>query len=173
MTILAHVTDSGGGGGGESPLRWVLLLAAVAVISVAGRLRSGGRSPVQWAGVGALGIALAVAGLAWPASKDDHITLTVLTPEDDSMVAANQPIVLNVSVEGGRVATSDTDTTGGHLHVYVDGRLEQMPYTSTPSVTLPPGKHAVRVEYVDARHAPYKPPVEVELNLDARVPGEG
>jgi len=170
--ILAHVTEAGGGGGGDaSPLRWVLLIAGLAVLALAARAKSAQRSKAQWVGIAVVGAALALASVAWPVpDKQPPILITVLTPESGQLVEANKPIPIDVRIEGGRIATSETDMTGGHLHVYVNDRLESMPYTATPSVTLPPGVHKVRVEFVDERHVAYNPPVDVEISLDARLP---
>jgi hypothetical protein len=60
-----------------------------------------------------------------------------------------------------------TDTTGGHLHLYINDKLQSMPYGLEVPVTLPPGSHTIKVEFVDERHAPYDPPIEVDTFVTA------
>lgn len=165
--LLAHVSDSGAGGAGAAAAgRWVLLAAGLAVLAIAARLRSADPEKRRWLAVGVVAVVLLAASLVWPV-KQDPIKLTVLRPDPGAEVAANQPIVIEVRVEGAKVAESENDA-GGHLHIHVDGRLEQMPYGTRPTVTLPPGRHQVKVEFSDERHAAYNPPVEVVLDLVAR-----
>ncbi|HEX2267704.1 MAG TPA: hypothetical protein VHI97_05825, partial [Actinomycetota bacterium] len=82
-------------------------------------------------------------------------------------VDAASPVIVRVAVQNGSTATSPTDTTGGHLHLYLDGRLQQMPYTTEAQVQVTPGTHQVRVEYVDPRHVPFNPPVESSITITA------
>ena len=55
----------------------------------------------------------------------------------------------------------------GHLHLYVDGKLQQMPYSTRTEVTLPPGPHELRVEYVDSRHVSFNPEVSWTVYVTA------
>lgn len=56
---------------------------------------------------------------------------------------------------------------GGHLHLYVDGQLQQMPYGVKTEVTLDPGEHAIVVEYVDFQHLSFEPRVEKVVRVTA------
>lgn len=163
--LLAHVsTTGGGGGGGVNP---VLILGGLALVAMglglrARRVDSG---MPWWVFVGA-GVALVVPGFVIAGEKQPEVTLTLLAPDPGSSVRPDQPIPVSVDVEGGKVAASPTDS-GGHLHLSVDGALEQMPYGTTAEVRLPRGTHTLRVEYVDDKHKSYDPPIAVEVRLHA------
>jgi hypothetical protein len=53
------------------------------------------------------------------------------------------------------------------LHVYVDNELVSMPSSSSPTVTLRPGRHTIAVEFVDSRHVSYSPRVTDEIIVRA------
>jgi hypothetical protein len=61
---------------------------------------------------------------------------------------------------GGTPGHLAQDTEGGHLHLYVDRKLQQMPYSNEATVTVEAGRHELTVEYVDARHVSYNPPID-------------
>jgi hypothetical protein len=164
--LLAHASASGGGGGGGANL--LLILLGLGAVAAALALRSGRPrvpDPAIWvlAGVGAL---VTVLGLVSPAEKQPEVTLTVLSPDPGASVRPDQPFPVSVEVKGGRVARSPKDS-GGHLHLSVDGALEQMPYGTTTKIRVPRGRHLLRVEYVDEDHKSYDPPIAVDLRLNA------
>lgn len=170
--LLAH----GGAGGGSGSLRFLLLMAGFGALTVGVRLRAtvrsdgdgdGSRRPWLPFAVGGLGIALVLAGVLWPVEDEPDIHLTVLRPAAGSIVPANQPVTVEVRVEGGRVADGEGDS-GGRLRVSVDGRLQSMPSGATTEVTLPPGRHVIEVELTDERHASYDPPILVEVPVAAQ-----
>lgn len=168
--MIAHVTDVGGGGGGGSGLRFLLLIGGMGVIAVAARLRAAKRTSQPWLPwmVGVIGVAMAVAGLVVPAQKDPKIYLTLLQPDPGAVVPANQDFDLEVNVEGAKLAPTPTAKEGGHLHLYVDDKLQSMPYGTKVSVRLPPGPHTLKVEFVDEKHVAYDPPIEVETSVTAQ-----
>lgn len=69
---------------------------------------------------------------------------------------------------GGADIASSPDDDGGHLHLYVDGELQQMPYSTTMQVRLKPGAHEIEVEYVDEEHVSYDPPFTARVSVRAR-----
>lgn len=163
--LLAHVSSSGGGGGGRGNL--LLVLSGLGAVAAALGLRARGRA--QGMGVWALlvaGVAVAVLGLISTGDKRPDVTLTLLSPDPGSAVRPDEPVPVSVDVQGARVARSPTDS-GGHLHLSVDGALEQMPYGTAAEVRLPRGTHTLRVEYVDDEHKSYDPPIAVEVRLHA------
>lgn len=168
--MIAHVTDVGGGGGGSGALRLAMLIGGLGVLALAAKLRSSKGKDMPWLPwmVGGLGIAMAVFGLVNPAKKNPEIYLTLLEPEPGATVPANQDVTLQVQVEGAKVAATPTAKEGGHLHLYVDNKLQSMPYGTNAAVRLTPGRHTLKVEFVDEKHVAYKPPIAVEAEVTAQ-----
>lgn len=164
---VAAANGAHGGGGPNVPL---LVVAGVAL--VAGILVGTSKRARAWMTWGALGVALVAGGLAFGlpelggAEGDAHVRF--LEPADGERVAAREPFTVTIAVDGGRVATSEADTEGGHLHLYVDGNLEQQPSSTQFDVRLAPGSHELRIEYVDHQHVSFDPPVEATITLTAR-----
>lgn len=94
--------------------------------------------------------------------------VTIVQPTPGATVAAGEPVVVDVELVNAKIATSAHDTKNGHLHVYVDGRLENMPYTTKTRVMLSPGRHEIKVEYVDWQHVSYFPRVQESVTVEAR-----
>jgi hypothetical protein len=72
---------------------------------------------------------------------------------------------IDVALGGATVARSASDTGKGHLHVYVDDQLQQMPYSTTTTVRLEPGSHRLTVEYVDPQHVSYSPRIATSTRV--------
>ena len=119
-----------------------------------------------------IGIALVTGSVAVPRlSGDSHAsdaTVEVVMPEDGASVAVDQPVNIQVDLTGGTIAKSANATSGGHMHLYVDGQLESMPYSLETQTTFERGEHTIRVEYVDVKHLSYDPPVTDEVTVIAR-----
>jgi hypothetical protein len=162
--LLAHVSSTGGGGGGGPNL--FLVLAGLAVVATALGMGSRGASGMRVGLLVLVGVVVAAFGLVATGEPRPDVTLLLATPDPGTRVPANEPVPVNVEVVGGKVARSPTDS-GGHLHLSVDGTLEQMPYGTRAEVRLSPGTHLLRVEYVDNKHVSYKPPIAVEVRIDA------
>ena len=165
LPLLAHVSSTGGGGGGGANLLYVLVGLGAVAAALGLRARGTGRDKGVWALLVA-GAVVAVLGFVSTSEKRPEVTLTLVRPDPGSSVRPDVPIPVMVDVQGGKVAGSPTDS-GGHLHLSVDGTLEQMPYGTTAEVRLPRGTHTLRVEYVDNKHVSYKPPIAVEVRLHA------
>lgn len=163
--LLAHAASSGGGGGGGPNL--LLMLAGLAAVAAGLGLRARPRvpQPAAWALLVA-GVVVAVLGMVATTDQRPDVTLTLLSPDGGASVRADQPVRVAVDVKGGTVARSPT-APGGHLHLSVDGALEQMPYGTTAEVRFPRGTHTLRVEYVDDEHTSYDPPIAVEVRVHA------
>lgn len=163
-TLLAH----GGSGGGSS---WAVpaLLVGAALVG-AGLARRGKAEVRQWTvwGLVVLGVAVAIGGLVADSrsSSRPDVHLAIVEPAAGATVPADTPVKVRVTVDG-KLAAGPEDRSGGHLHVAVDGKLEQMPYGTEMEVRLPPGTHAVTVEYVDNRHLSYKPKIEQTIVVTA------
>jgi hypothetical protein len=162
----AHAVGPGGGVDIE------LLLVAGAAVFFGFKLRSTGQAKpaASWIAIG-VGVALAVAAVVVPQgsnpSAPSDASILIVTPADGDTVAADKAIRVEVALTGVSIATSPSDTTKGHIHVYVDGTLEQMPYTTQPKVKLSPGEHEITIEYVDAQHISYNPPLQTSVKVVA------
>jgi hypothetical protein len=163
--FLAH----GGGGGGNSG--WVVpaLLVGAAIVG-AGLARRGKEGVGRWTAPAlvVLGVVVAVGGILYSSrgtSRPD-VHIVVIEPAAGATVPADTPVKVRVAVDT-ELATGPEDRSGGHLHLAVDGKLEQMPYGTELEVRLPPGRHVVTVEYVDNRHLSYKPKIEHTIELTA------
>ena len=104
-------------------------------------------------------------GAGGQASSDAAVS--IVEPSNGERVDAGQPVAVRVSLRNGSIATSPTDQTGGHLHLYLDGGLQQMPYSMEAELEIPAGTHQLRVEYVDHRHLSFDPPVETTITVTA------
>lgn len=157
QAVVANGADTGGS----------ILLAAGVILLVGGiwSLVKRHAGPMGWLGIVA-GLGLGAAGFVLTASSPDA-TVSFVRPRAGTEVPANQPVSIQVRVEGGEVATSPTDLEGGHLHLYVDGRLQQMPYSDTTEIQLPPGEHRLRVEYVDNTHRSFDPEIATSVEVEA------
>ena len=117
-----------------------------------------------------LGIAAFGLGLVIDASPDptaSNATVQILQPSPGEEVPAGRPIDVAVELTNGSLALSPNDTSGGHLHLSVDGQLQQMPYTTEAQITLQPGVHQIRVEYVDYQHLSFSPEVTTTIDVTA------
>ena len=144
---------------------WVLAGAAFLGAFVYRSVRPDKAGPA-WGLFGA-GALLAVAAFIVPALEGGtEARVAFSQPENGATVPAKQPIPLQVDLAGGEIATSGSDG-GGHLHIFVDGSVISMPSTTTTEVTLDPGEHELKVEYVDFDHASFDPPVQQTITVTA------
>jgi hypothetical protein len=146
------------------------LLVAVAVIVLGLRLRASKdvRPAAGYIAI-AIGVALLGAALVVPriGPPRPNVSITIVSPEQGDTVPAGEPLTIDTTVTGAQIASSAKDTKSGHLHVYVDGQLQQMPYSTSTQIKLKPGDHAITVEYVDASHVAYQPPIDATVNVTA------
>ncbi len=136
-------------------------------------LKKGGRwGPPVAAAAGVIVLSL---GFVVPSvgGADSDAVVSIVQPSNGAQVPAGTPVLVRVAVQNGSLATSATDQSGGHLHLYVDGRLQQMPYSNQILLTLQPGRHDLRVEYVDNRHVSFDPPIAAAVTLTATAAGPG
>lgn len=120
---------------------------------------------------------LSACGAAAPA-----VDVEISAPAEGSVVVADEPVALEVRLDGAELvgddhageggaddhdASADDGVRRGHLHVFVDDQLVSMPSELEPVVTLPPGSHTVSVEFVDEEHLSLEPAVTDEIRLEA------
>ena len=164
---LAHTI--GGSGGVEIEL----LVVGAGVIAFGFGLRSSGSArrwmpyAVMALGAVTLGASLVVPRLTRDAGQS-FAEVSIVRPEPGARVAAGRPVPIEVEVANAPVADSPSSRSGGHLHLFVDGRLEQMPYGTDLEVELAPGTHEITVEYVDFEHVSFEPRVEASVQVTAR-----
>lgn len=151
----------------------VTLVIAGAVLTGIGivlwALKKGGRwaaPAVAAAGVIVLSLGFIAPSLGGDGAGSDAV-VSIVEPANGARVDAASPVTVRVALQNGSIATSPTDTEGGHLHLYVDGQLQQMPYSTEAQIQVTPGPHQLRVEFVDSRHVPFDPPVDTTITLTA------
>ncbi len=163
--MIAHVLNGGG------PLNVALLLLGACFAYGGVRLRE--RKPnamtvgrvITYSGIALIGLGLVIDSSPRPTAS--NATVRIVQPRDGEEVPAGQPIAVAVDLKGASIALSPNDTSGGHLHLYVDGQLQQMPYSTEAQITLDPGTHDIRVEYVDFRHLSFSPEVATVIEVTA------
>jgi hypothetical protein len=160
----AHAVGPGGG------VEIELLLVAGAVLIFGYTLRSSesARPWMPWAvivaGVGLAALSFALPQLTQP-DRPSNVSLEIVSPASGAQLPSGRPVKIDVDLNGATVARSASDTGKGHLHVYVDNQLQQMPYSTSATVTLEPGAHELTVEYVDPQHISYSPPIQTSTRV--------
>ena len=103
------------------------------------------------------------------ARSSEGISLSIKDPADGDTVPADESLRVTVDLEGAEMAPhhGDPPPGSGHLHVFVDGALQDMPMTLTPAVELEPGEHELAIEFVDLDHQPLDPPIVEEVTVTA------
>ena len=160
------------GGGGQLNGTLVLggaVLAGIGIMLWA--LKRGGR----WAApiAAAAGVIVLSLGFIVPSvgGGTSDAVVSIVQPSNGARVPGGGPVLVRVAIQNGSIATSATDQSGGHLHLYVDGQLQQMPYSNQAMVNLQPGPHNLRVEYVDIRHVSFDPPIASTVTVTAAGTG--
>ncbi|MEA2433263.1 MAG: hypothetical protein QOG54_720 [Actinomycetota bacterium] len=154
--VFAHAVGPGSG------VELELLLVAGVVLVYGLLVRSRGEvTRAGWIVPIVAGLVLGVASFALPqltgGSSSTNATIQIASPGEGASLPAG-PIQVSVTVKGQDVAGSANEA-GSHIHIYIDGKLDQMPYKTSTEVTLKPGEHEITAELVDPNHAAYSPPV--------------
>ena len=125
---------------------------------------------------------LLIFGGAACGDDEPEVAVSIVTPEDGAQVSAGEPVQLEVDLQGGELVggheeghTEEAEGAGGegqgenvgHLHVFVDGKLQSMPESLTPEVEFTPGAHTVMVEFVDEQHRQLSPRITDEIQVEA------
>jgi hypothetical protein len=98
--------------------------------------------------------ALVLVGLLAACGGSDQgsdISLKIVSPTDGETVPAGEPVEIRAEIEGAEVADSAAASDAGHIHIFVDGELQEMLYATATEVKLEPGTHTITVEYTDAQ----------------------
>jgi hypothetical protein len=148
-----------------------LLLVAGAVLVFGYTLRSSENAKpwlpwvVMIAGAGLVALSFVLPQLTQP-RRPSNVSLEIVSPTSGERLPSGRPLKIDVALSGATVARSASDTGKGHLHVYVDNQLQQMPYSTSTTVRLKPGSHRLTVEYVDPQHISYSPPISTSTRVE-------
>ena len=123
-----------------------------------------------------LGLALALAGCgpgsqATPTASvpsestgprpSSPASLTVVQPKDGDVVTGTTVHVV-FDLENATITSATTTNIRpdeGHIHLYVDNVLVSMNYQPEDDITLTPGAHTLKGEFVASDHVPFSPRV--------------
>lgn len=106
-----------------------------------------------------------------PVSSD--VTVSIPSPADGAAVPADEDLMIEVEIANGTLVSgsTSTDPNEGHIHIYVDGQVVAMPTsesdTIVPATNLPPGEHEIIVEFTQANHTSFAPPVQAAITITA------
>lgn len=160
---LAHTATSGG------PNTEILLLGAGAIVlAIVFFLQKSASRRVSLvlavAGVAAITGAFTLADDSAEGHRD--VSIAIAAPEDGATVEAGT-VPIEIRLAGAELASESSSDDAGHLHVYVDGAVVDMPSALEVEVDLEPGEHDLEVEFVDADHAALDPPVTDAVTVTA------
>jgi hypothetical protein len=166
----AYAHTVGGGKGVE--LELLLLGVVLAGGAIAARPTKEGANSLLWKGLLALGLCFLAAAVIVPRiggdSASSDASVQIVAPEEGATLDAGEPVEVEVELTNGSLASSAEATSGGHLHLSVDGKLQQMPYSTSMEVTLEEGAQEITVEYVDLEHVSFDPVIEDTIQVTAR-----
>lgn len=106
-------------------------------------------------------------------SISTDVTISIVSPEEGAVVPADEDLMIEVEIVNGALVSgsTSTDPNEGHIHIYVDGQVVAMPTTESdtivPGTNLPPGEHEVIVEFTQANHTSFAPPVQTAITITA------
>ena len=163
MPTLAHTATSSG------PNTEILLLGAGMVVLAAVFFfqKTASRQAsliLAVVGVAAITGAFAFAGGSSEGHHDASIALA--SPVDGATVEAGT-VPIEIELTGAELAGESSSEDAGHIHVYVDDEVVDMPSSLDVEVDLQPGEHELEVEFVDADHAALDPPVTDSVTITA------
>jgi len=127
------------------------------------------------AAVGCFGVATVLPFIIGPGSLSRPTStgrLAIVSPRP-AQVFQGDPATVPVSISL-RDATIVPVTTihvvpnQGHIHVFLDGSLVTMTGLEA-SVSVRPGTHTLRAEFVASDHGPFRPPVTAEVTFEVQA----
>lgn len=165
MPTLAHTATSSG------PNTEILLLGAGMVVLAAVfffQKTASRRASLVLAvlGVAAITGAFTFTGGSSEGEAHHDASVAIAAPEDGATVPAGA-LPVEIELTGAELAGESSSEDAGHIHVYVDGEVVDMPSSLDVEVDLEPGEHELEVEFVDADHAALDPPVTDSVTVTA------
>jgi hypothetical protein len=95
--------------------------------------------------------------------------LEIVSPRAGAVLRGNPASVhVELRLEGGTVVATTSlrlVPNEGHIHLYLDGTLVSMTTASDAVVTVPPGQHELRAEFVAVDHLPFQPRLETTVTF--------
>ena len=89
-------------------------------------------------------------------------TVKILSPKNGATVKG-PTVHVRVSLTGAEIVPATTThitPTQGHLHVYLDGKIVSMNFSTNATIpNVSPGQHLLKVEFVASDHLPFEPRV--------------
>jgi len=102
-------------------------------------------------------------------------TIRIVSPSAGEVFTASPSGTANVPVRltlvGGRIvpfSTTRIRSNEGHIHLFLDGVLVSMTGALTSTLTVAPGPHVLRAEFVAADHGPFDPRVLASVRFTVR-----
>lgn len=97
--------------------------------------------------------------------------MQIVTPTNGEVIRGSD-VDVRVRLQNARiVAATTTNITPdqGHLHLYLDDRIESMNFSTTSKLmAVQPGLHVLRVEFVASDHLPFDPRVIAQVAFEAK-----
>lgn len=118
-----------------------------------------------------LGLAMGAATFVFAPGPTDvsGVSMAIMSPDDGADVPAGEPIDVEVALQGATTQPTATgDEVVGHIHVFVDGQLLQMPNDTSTELELEPGDHTLAIEFVGDDHRSFEPKVIEQVEVTAR-----
>lgn len=165
--LLAHAGGPGGGIHFETLVIGVALVVLAVILYFNENVKTSGSVALA-----VLGLAMGAATFAFAPGGTDvsNVRMSIVAPDDGANVPAGEPIDVEVTLQGA--TTEPTSATGdevvGHIHVFVDGQLLQMPTETSTELELERGDHTVAVEFVGDDHVSFEPRVIEEVEVTAQ-----
>ncbi len=126
------------------------------------------------AAVGCLGVATILPFIIGPGSLSRPAStglLVIVSPRPGEIFRgdpATVPVSLSLSdATIVPITTIHVVPNQGHIHLYLDGSVVAMTGLQT-SLSVSPGTHTLRAEFVASDHGPFHPPVTAEVTFEAQ-----
>ena len=99
--------------------------------------------------------------------------LSFVSPRPDEVVRG-EPTQLHVvlRLEGGTIVPTTSlrlVPNEGHIHLYLDGSIVSMTTGLDAVVTVSPGRHELRAEFVAIDHGPFQPRLQVVVTFSVQA----
>jgi hypothetical protein len=97
--------------------------------------------------------------------------LAILAPVDGQVIHGTT-LTLKLSLKGAEVVAAPNVTNvvpdQGHLHVILDDQLITMTAALRQTISVTPGQHLLKVEFVANDHAPFDPRVIAAVSFEVK-----
>lgn len=175
--VLAH---AGGHTAGQNAVETIFLIGSFGLVCTAVRLRNVrvAGHPVASRAVGLLAVAALVLAFVVPSRlgvrpaavrPSTNATIAIFSPVSGQVFQGNPAVIrVRLRVTGARIVSQTSTQLSpdkGHIHLYLDGELAAMTYTTSTTIDGTPGSHELRAEFVATDHGPFNPPVTASVRF--------